>query len=233
MQVTIQDGPFSWNTSGKLQNNALLGELADAISTAASSVATSTERIPGQLRLAKSLLSAPSDRDSAQLTESAGEPRSSCTPRSAPVLSAPPSTTAGVYQHPDTLIDHERVALGLYASPPRVLRHVVLDIDQLCVTVDDTTQARQYDHPHRLPQHAQRTAIASHSIHGMPHAIEPGVSKTRNCLHRWRASRNRRPVLHRVEGGGSRSQRSTLGEDDAWPGDCTLSGATTPSLASK
>ncbi|EPT04549.1 hypothetical protein FOMPIDRAFT_1034722 [Fomitopsis schrenkii] len=89
--MTTQDGPFSWITSGKvdavldikfprgptdeLQINALLGELADAISTAASSVAASAERIPGQSRLAKPPLSAPSDRDSTQLAETAGEPQ--------------------------------------------------------------------------------------------------------------------------------------------------------------
>ena len=88
--MTTQDGPFSWLTSGKvdavldikfprertdeLQINALLGELADAISTAASSVAVSAERIPGQPQLAKPPLSAPSDRESARLAESAGEP---------------------------------------------------------------------------------------------------------------------------------------------------------------
>ncbi|PCH36130.1 hypothetical protein WOLCODRAFT_108273 [Wolfiporia cocos MD-104 SS10] len=74
--MTSQDGPFSWITSGKvdavldikfprdlqsdLAFNALLGELADAISTAASS-AVSVERIPGQRALAKPPLSAPSD----------------------------------------------------------------------------------------------------------------------------------------------------------------------------
>ncbi|KAH9935705.1 mitochondrial distribution and morphology proteins-domain-containing protein [Fomitopsis serialis] len=75
--MTTQDGPFSWITSGKvdavldikfprgpteeLPINALLGELADAISTAASSV--TAERIPGQRELAKPPLSAPSDKD--------------------------------------------------------------------------------------------------------------------------------------------------------------------------
>ena len=89
--MTTQDGPFSWITSGKvdavldikfpreradeLPINALLGELADAISTAASSVAVAAERIPGQPQLAKPPLSAPSDRDSARLAESAGEPQ--------------------------------------------------------------------------------------------------------------------------------------------------------------
>ncbi|KAI0630218.1 hypothetical protein C8Q77DRAFT_1136986 [Trametes polyzona] len=74
--MTTQDGPFSWITSGKVDAvldikfprdpsdepgfNALLGELADALQTAASSVA-SLERIPGQPQLAKPPLSAPSD----------------------------------------------------------------------------------------------------------------------------------------------------------------------------
>jgi len=75
--MTTQEGPISWITSGKvdavldikfprdpqedLPLNALLGELADAISTAASSVAA--ERIPGQRELAKPPLSAPSDNE--------------------------------------------------------------------------------------------------------------------------------------------------------------------------
>ncbi|KAI0355606.1 hypothetical protein OH77DRAFT_1424547 [Trametes cingulata] len=74
--MTTQEGPFSWITSGKVDAvldikfprdpsespalNALLGELADALQTAASSVA-SIERIPGQPQLAKPPLSAPSD----------------------------------------------------------------------------------------------------------------------------------------------------------------------------
>ncbi|KAH9895112.1 mitochondrial distribution and morphology protein-domain-containing protein [Cubamyces lactineus] len=74
--MTTQEGPFSWITSGKVDAvldikfprdlneepglNALLGELADALTTAASSVA-SIERIPGQPQLAKPPLSAPSD----------------------------------------------------------------------------------------------------------------------------------------------------------------------------
>ncbi|KAI0769761.1 hypothetical protein BD413DRAFT_556657 [Trametes elegans] len=74
--MTSQDGPFSWITSGKVDAvldikfprdpneepglNILLGELADVLSTAASSVA-SLERIPGQPQLAKPPLSAPSD----------------------------------------------------------------------------------------------------------------------------------------------------------------------------
>lgn len=74
--MTTQEGPFSWLTSGKVDAvldikfprdapdepglNALLGELADALQTAASSV-TNIERIPGQPQLAKPPLSAPSD----------------------------------------------------------------------------------------------------------------------------------------------------------------------------
>ncbi|OBZ70871.1 Mitochondrial distribution and morphology protein 31, partial [Grifola frondosa] len=73
--MTTQEGPISWITSGKvdavldikfprdpqgnLPLNAFLGEIADAITTAASSVAA--ERIPGQRVLAKPPLSAPSD----------------------------------------------------------------------------------------------------------------------------------------------------------------------------
>ncbi|KAI0820023.1 hypothetical protein BC628DRAFT_1331423 [Trametes gibbosa] len=74
--MTTQEGPFSWITSGKVDAvldikfprdtsdepglNALLGELADALHTAASSVAN-IERIPGQPQLAKPPLSVPSD----------------------------------------------------------------------------------------------------------------------------------------------------------------------------
>lgn len=81
--MTTEEGPLSWITSGKvdavldikfprdlqddLPLNALLGELADAISTAASSVAA--ERIPGQRELAKPPLSAPSDNDPTVNTE--------------------------------------------------------------------------------------------------------------------------------------------------------------------
>ena len=71
--MTTQDGPFSWITSGKVDAvldikfprdpseepalNALLGELADAITSVA------IDRIPGQRELAKPPLSAPSDAD--------------------------------------------------------------------------------------------------------------------------------------------------------------------------
>lgn len=71
--MTTEEGPFSWLTSGKVDAvldikfprditedslDMILGEIADAISTATSSVA---ERIPGQKKLAKPPLSAPSD----------------------------------------------------------------------------------------------------------------------------------------------------------------------------
>lgn len=71
--MTTEEGPFSWLTSGKVDAvldikfprdinedslDMILGEIADAISTATSSVA---ERIPGQKTLAKPALSAPSD----------------------------------------------------------------------------------------------------------------------------------------------------------------------------
>ena len=73
--MTTQEGPISWITSGKvdavldikfprdpsdaLALNVFLGEIADAISTAASVAVL--ERIPGQRELAKPPLSAPSD----------------------------------------------------------------------------------------------------------------------------------------------------------------------------
>ncbi|TCD62029.1 Mitochondrial distribution and morphology protein 31, mitochondrial precursor [Steccherinum ochraceum] len=74
--MTTQEGPISWITSGKLDAvldiklpngpddslplNAFLGEIADAITTAATSAVT--DRIPGQRELAKPPLSAPSDQ---------------------------------------------------------------------------------------------------------------------------------------------------------------------------
>ncbi|KAI0072505.1 hypothetical protein K474DRAFT_1628894 [Panus rudis PR-1116 ss-1] len=73
--MTTQEGPISWITSGKVDAvldikfprdrnedqplNAFLGEIADAITTAASSAVS--DRIPGQRELAKPPLSAPSD----------------------------------------------------------------------------------------------------------------------------------------------------------------------------
>lgn len=73
--TTDPTGPLSWITSGKVDAvldikfphdpedeypfNALLGELADAISTAASA-SLNLERIPGQRELAKPPLVAPS-----------------------------------------------------------------------------------------------------------------------------------------------------------------------------
>jgi distribution and morphology protein 31 len=72
--TTTDEGPISWITSGKVDTvldikfprdpqsdlpfNALLGDIADAIST---SLSTDTERIPGQRELAKPALSAPED----------------------------------------------------------------------------------------------------------------------------------------------------------------------------
>ncbi|KAI0339832.1 hypothetical protein BDW22DRAFT_1360855 [Trametopsis cervina] len=73
--MSTHEGPISWITSGKLDAvldikfprdedddtplNALIGELADAITTAATSAVA--DRIPGQRELAKPPLSAPSD----------------------------------------------------------------------------------------------------------------------------------------------------------------------------
>ncbi|KAH8107965.1 mitochondrial distribution and morphology proteins-domain-containing protein [Cristinia sonorae] len=75
--TTTQEGPISWITSGKLDAvldikfprdpeddlplNAFLEEIADAITTAATSAVA--DRIPGQRELAKPPLSAPSDRE--------------------------------------------------------------------------------------------------------------------------------------------------------------------------
>ena len=75
------EGPISWITSGKvdavldikfprdpddrLQFNAILGEIADAIST---SLSDST-LIPGQRELAKPALSAPTDEDDKEIEE--------------------------------------------------------------------------------------------------------------------------------------------------------------------
>ncbi|EGO25497.1 hypothetical protein SERLADRAFT_348153 [Serpula lacrymans var. lacrymans S7.9] len=75
---TTQEGPISWITSGKVDAvldikfprdpeddfplNALLGEIADALSTAAS-VSLLNERIPGQRELAKPPLTAPQSDD--------------------------------------------------------------------------------------------------------------------------------------------------------------------------
>ncbi|KAL4249496.1 MDM31/MDM32 family protein [Abortiporus biennis] len=74
--MTTEEGPISWITSGKVDAvldikfprdpaetplNAFLGEIADAITTAASSAGL--ERIPGQKELAKPPLSAPSDQE--------------------------------------------------------------------------------------------------------------------------------------------------------------------------
>ena len=77
--MSTSGGPFSWLTSGKVDAvldikfprdpseepalNALLGELADAITSVA------IDRIPGQRELAKPPLSAPSDADDGKLEE--------------------------------------------------------------------------------------------------------------------------------------------------------------------
>lgn len=72
--VTTTEGPFSWITSGKVDAvldikfphdlqkdfNAILGEIADAISTTLSRETEDLQRIPGQRELAKPPLSAPS-----------------------------------------------------------------------------------------------------------------------------------------------------------------------------
>lgn len=81
--MTTLEGPISWITSGKvdavfdikfprdpqddLPLNAIIGEIADAITTAATSAVS--ERIPGQRELAKPPLRAPSDRADGQRSE--------------------------------------------------------------------------------------------------------------------------------------------------------------------
>lgn len=81
---TTEEGPISWITSGKLDAvldikfprdphddmalNAILGEIADAISAAASS--SIADRIPGQRELAKPPLIAPQSEDA---TDSKGD----------------------------------------------------------------------------------------------------------------------------------------------------------------
>lgn len=79
--TTFEGGPLSWITSGKVDAvldikfprdaeddfalNAILGELADAITTAAASASLPIERIPGQRELAKPPLTAPTTDDEA------------------------------------------------------------------------------------------------------------------------------------------------------------------------
>jgi distribution and morphology protein 31 len=72
--TTTAEGPISWITSGKVDAvldikfphdpqkdfNAILGEIADAISTTLSRETEDLQRIPGQRELAKPPLSAPS-----------------------------------------------------------------------------------------------------------------------------------------------------------------------------
>jgi distribution and morphology protein 31 len=76
--TTLEGGPLSWITSGKVDAvldikfprdseddfalNAILGELADAITTAASA-SLPIDRIPGQRELAKPPLTAPTRND--------------------------------------------------------------------------------------------------------------------------------------------------------------------------
>jgi distribution and morphology protein 31 len=74
--MTTEDGPFSWLTSGTVDAvldikfprdktedslDVILGEIADAISTATTSLSSVADRIPGQKGLAKPPLTAPSD----------------------------------------------------------------------------------------------------------------------------------------------------------------------------
>ncbi|EKM54190.1 uncharacterized protein PHACADRAFT_96531 [Phanerochaete carnosa HHB-10118-sp] len=86
--MSTQEGPISWITSGKVDAvldikfprdysddspfNTLIGEIADAITTAATSAVA--ERIPGQRELAKPPLSAPSDQ-TAMPADSAEHPK--------------------------------------------------------------------------------------------------------------------------------------------------------------
>jgi len=75
--VTTEGGPMSWIKSGKVDAvldikfphdaeedvfDAILGEIADAITTATTSLSLS-DRIPGQRQLAKPPLTAPSDAE--------------------------------------------------------------------------------------------------------------------------------------------------------------------------
>ncbi len=75
--TTTAEGPISWITSGKVDAvldikfshdpqkdfNAILGEIADAISITLSRETEDLQRIPGQRELAKPPLSAPSEED--------------------------------------------------------------------------------------------------------------------------------------------------------------------------
>ena len=75
--ATTEDGPMSWIKSGKVDAvldikfphdteedvfDAILGEIAEAITTATTSLSLN-DRIPGQRQLAKPPLTAPSDAD--------------------------------------------------------------------------------------------------------------------------------------------------------------------------
>jgi distribution and morphology protein 31 len=82
--TTDPGGPLSWITSGKVDAvldikfprdpedefllNALLGELADAITTAASA-SLNIDRIPGQRELAKPPLTAPSTNEKEEVAD--------------------------------------------------------------------------------------------------------------------------------------------------------------------
>lgn len=81
--MTTEEGPISWITSGKVDAvldikfprdnsdddtlNALIGEIADAITSAATTAVA--DRIPGQRELAKPPLSAPSDHKEAKTVD--------------------------------------------------------------------------------------------------------------------------------------------------------------------
>ncbi|KAL5528658.1 MDM31 [Sanghuangporus sanghuang] len=88
-RATIMEGPVSWITSGKFDAvldirfphteqtdiNALLGELAEAISSAASAQAARfVDRIPGQRELARPAISAPEDVAEAEVESTATQP---------------------------------------------------------------------------------------------------------------------------------------------------------------
>ena len=84
--ATTEGGPMSWIKSGKVDAvldikfphdteedvfDAILGEIADAITTATTSLSR-TDRIPGQRQLAKPPLTAPSDAEDDEQSQRAG-----------------------------------------------------------------------------------------------------------------------------------------------------------------
>ena len=84
--ATTEDGPMSWIKSGKVDAvldikfpqdtegdvfDVILGEIADAITTATTSLALS-DRIPGQRQLAKPPLIAPSDAEDDEQSQKGG-----------------------------------------------------------------------------------------------------------------------------------------------------------------